>query len=277
MPQGKRQPPADAFRGPAGWCDMRNRVRLGQLAVFLLFAAVWEAVGRFGPNGSTLLPPLSVVVRTLWTLFGDPKFRNDVMVTAFEVGTAFLCVAPFSVAAGFFLAETPAAARLVNPYLSALLATPKSLFLPVFILAFGIGFAQKVTFGATLAFFVITITSQAAVRSIPLGFITLARSMGATRAQIYRHIYLPAMAPGIIGGLRLGFIFVVIGVLSAEMYSASAGLGRAIAYWGEYFQMPKLLAAVLLVVMLSIGANTALSALERSAGASQTRFLGATS
>ena len=256
---------------------MITKAGLGQLAALVLFAAAWELAGRFGANSSTVLPPLSVVVRTLWNLFGDAKFRGDVVTTVVEVGTAFCIVAPLSVAVGFFLAETPALARIVNPYLNSIMATPKSLFLPVFILAFGIGFAQKVTFGGTLAFFVIVVTSQAAVRSIPAGFVTLARSMGATRGQIYRSIYLPAMAPGIISGLRLGLIFVVIGVLSAEMYSASSGLGRAIAYWGEYFQMSNLLAAVLLIVIFSVSANAGLSVLERYAGSNRTEFLGGVS
>jgi NitT/TauT family transport system permease protein len=152
------------------------------------------------------------------------------------------------------------------------MATPKSIFLPVFILAFGIGFAQKVVFGATLAFFVITINAQGAVRSMPSGFVKLARSMGASKGQIYGQIYIPAMAPYIISGLRIGLIFVVTGVLSAEIYSASAGFGRAIANWGEYFEMPKLFAAVLLIVIFSVAANTILSVLERSGAPPRARL-----
>ena len=60
-----------------------------------------------------------------------------------------------------------------------------------------------------------------------------ARSFGATRAQIYLRIYLPAMEPLIIEGLRMGLIFTVTGVLLAEMYGSPRGIGRVIFAWGE--------------------------------------------
>ncbi len=80
------------------------------------------------------------------------------------------------------------------------------------------------------------------------------------------------MLPLIIAGLRIGFVFVVTGVLLAEMYSAPVGVGRAIVHWGEYYEIRKLLAAVLLIVFVCIVINQLLEAWERSAGTGRFNF-----
>lgn len=243
-----------------------------QMAIAAAAAVAWEVVSRRGIVNPELLPPLSDVLTTLWQLLHDPRFLADLRVTAVEVVVSFLIVAPASVVLGFFLAETPAVARLVNPVFHALMAIPKSIFLPIFILALGIGFTQKIVFGAVLAFFVIVVYAEAAVASVPSGFVTLGRAIGASRGQIYTRIYLPAMLPLIIAGLRIGFVFVVTGVLLAEMYSAPVGVGRAIVHWGEYYEIRKLLAAVLLIVFVCIVINQLLEAWERSAGTGRFNF-----
>src|SRR4029078_7902838 len=88
-------------------------------------------------------------------------------------------------AVGSFVDDNLAASRMFAPALHLLLSIPKSIFLPVFIFAFGIGFLQKVIFAVTLAFFIVVLSGIAAARSVPAGLVTAARSFGASRAQIY--------------------------------------------------------------------------------------------
>ena len=79
-----------------------------------------------------------------------------------------------------------------------------------------------------------------------------ARAFGATRLQIYLRVYLPAMEPLIVEGLRMAMIFSITGVLLAEMYGAPHGIGRVIFAWGELAKMPELFASVILVVGLTV-------------------------
>jgi len=162
------------------------------------------------------------------------------------------------------LGESLPAYRMLAPALHLALSIPKSIFLPVFIFAFGIGFLQKVIFAVTLAFFIVVLSGIAAARSVPKGMVTAARSFGASRRQIYLRIYLPAMEPLIIEGLRMGLIFTVTGVLLAEMYGAPRGLGRVIFAWGEMFKMRELFAGVLLVVLATILCNELMRAFEET-------------
>jgi NitT/TauT family transport system permease protein len=241
----------------AGWV-----ARLSPLLFLAALAAVWEAASRSGLADPRLLPPFSDVVRVLAGLLQDERFRGDLGVTLSEIAVAFAIVGPLGIGVGFFLGESLPAYRMFAPALHLLLSIPKSIFLPVFIFAFGIGFLQKVIFAVTLAFFIVVLSGIAAARSVPAGFTTAARSFGATHLQIYLRIYLPAMEPLIIEGLRMGLIFTVTGVLLAEMYGAPRGIGRVIFAWGEMLRMRELFAGVLLVVVATIIGNEILRSIE---------------
>ena len=94
-----------------------------------------------------------------------------------------------------------------------------------------------------------------AVREVPLGQVVAARSFGASRFRIYRSIYLPAMAPQVVTGLRLGVIFDIIGILLAEMYASKSGLGVLLLRWGESYAVDKLMAATVLISVATILIN----------------------
>lgn len=173
-------------------------IRLAPLVLVAALAALWEAASRFSFADPRLLPPLSDVLRVLAGLLQDARFRGDLGITLSEIAVAFAIVGPLGLAVGFFLGESLAAYRMFAPALHLLLSIPKSIFLPVFIFAFGIGFLQKVIFAVTLAFFIVVLSGIAAARSVPAGLVTAARSFGATRTQIYLRIYLPAMEPLIV-------------------------------------------------------------------------------
>jgi ABC-type nitrate/sulfonate/bicarbonate transport system permease component len=237
-------------------------IRLCPLILVAVLACVWEAASRMGWADPRLLPPFGDVIRVLIKLLQDPRFLGDLALTLQEIAVAFLIVGPLGLAVGFFLGESEAAYRMLSPILHLLLSIPKSIFLPIFIFAFGIGFLQKVIFAVTLAFFIVILSGIAAARSVPAGLVMAARSFGATRRQIYLRIYLPAMEPLIIEGLRMGMIFTITGVLLAEMYGAPHGIGRVIFAWGELAKMPELFASVLLVVALTIIFNEILRLFE---------------
>jgi NitT/TauT family transport system permease protein len=202
----------------------------------------------------------------LLRLLQDPRFVADLGLTASEVGVAFIVAAPLAISTGFLLGERLHLAQTFNPIVHFILAVPQSVFLPVFILAFGIGYFEKVLFGITHAYFVILVNSFAAVRSIPIPLVAAARVFGATPTQIYTRIYLPAMLPLILTGLRLGMIFCIIGVLLAEMYASRHGIGRLIFSWGEAYQVPELLAGILLISFLTIVVNEAMRFAELHVG-----------
>lgn len=227
-------------------------VHTAQCAAVAGILAIWQIAAPLGWVDSDTLPPFSAVVAMLWFMLQQPEFLADLQITAAEVLVAFLVMVPSGLLIGFVIGENQWLYRMTRAPLDLLMAVPKALFLPLFIFAFGIGFAEKVFFSLTLGIFVVILAGIAAVHSIPQGLINAARSMGATRMQIYLRIYLPGMIPLLLSSVRLGLIFTIFGVLVAEMYGSTKGIGRAIFEAGEAYHLKEMLAGVLLVVCISI-------------------------
>ena len=129
---------------------------------------------------------------------------------------------------------------------------PKSIFLPMFILVFGIGFQQKVAYAAFTTAFVVLMSATAAVESVRSDHIMVARSYGATQTQILLRVYVPSMMPVLLETLRISMIFNFTGVMIAEMYASRTGIGHLISNWGENFQMPQLFAGVIVLAAVAI-------------------------
>ena len=246
---------------------MRRHERLIVAAAILALFALWEGLARLGLVDPSLAPAPSVVAAALVRLAGRPEVLASLGVTAWEVAAAFLLATPLGLGLGFLLAEVPALGALFRPLVNFLFGVPKSILLPVFILVFGVSIPQKIAFGVFTTIFVLIVGGIAAVQSVPPELITVSRAYGASRAQIAREIYLPAMAPILLESARLGMVFNITAVLLCEIYGARDGIGYRIASWGENLQMPQLYAALVIVAAAAVAVNEALRAVESRLGA----------
>ena len=240
----------------------RLQILSARLALLALVLGAWELLPRAGIINPMLLPPLSQVLAMLGDLLGRPAVHEAVAVTAGEVIVAFIIAVPLGAAAGIAIAESEYAGEIFKPMLFYVFSIPKSIFLPMFILVFGIGFQQKVAYAAFTTAFVVLMSATAAVESVRADHVMVARSYGATQTQILWRIYVPSMLPILLETLRISMIFNFTGVMIAEMYASRTGIGHMIANWGENFQMPQLFAGVIVLAAVAILFNEAVRALE---------------
>ena len=245
---------------------MRRRERLIVAAVMLGLVGLWEAIVRLGRLDAGVDPAPSTVLDALTRLLSRPEVLQSLGVTAWEVLAAFLLAVPLGLLLGFLLAEVPLLGALFRPLVNFLFGVPKSIFLPVFILVFGVSTTQKIAFGVFTTIFVLIVGGIAAVQSVPRELILVSRVYGASRGQIIREIYLPAMAPILLESIRLGMVFNITAILLCEIYGARDGIGYRIAAWGENLQMPQLYAALVIVAAAAVAVNEALRRLEARLG-----------
>lgn len=230
-------------------------IKLARIAIVVAIFGLWEALSRSGIVNPRLLPSASETLGTLGELLQRAAVRNDLAVTASEVLAAFALAVPFGCMIGFLIAENRYFAEVVKPLLFFAFSIPKSIFLPMFILVFGVGFSEKVGFGFFSTIFIVIMSTTTAVESVKVEYLTVARSYGATTAQTAFRIYLPSMLPVLLEALRISMIFNLTGVILAEMYASRDGIGHQIATWGENFQMKQLLAGVVMIAAIAIVFN----------------------
>ena len=246
---------------------MRRHERVIVAASVLGLLVLWEALVRLGRLDAGLAPAPSTILDALGRLLKRPEVLTSLGVTAWEALAAFLIAVPVGLLIGFALAEVPVLGALFRPLVNFLFGVPKSIFLPVFILLFGVSIPQKIAFGVFTTIFVLIVGGFASVQSVPHELVRVSRVYGASRWQIIREIYLPAMAPILLESARLGLVFNITAVLLCEIYGARDGIGYRIAAWGENLQMPQLYAALVIVAAAAVAVNEALRLIEARLGA----------
>jgi ABC-type nitrate/sulfonate/bicarbonate transport system permease component len=233
----------------------RLGVAIARFAIVVAILALWEVLSRTGLVNPRLLPSASDTLATLGDLLQRSSVRNDLLVTASEVLAAFALAVPFGCLIGYLIAEYRYFSEVTKPLLFFVFSIPKSIFLPMFILVFGVGFAEKVGFGFVSTIFIVIMATTTAVESVKVEYLTVARSYGATPAQTAFRVYLPSMLPVLLEALRISMIFNLTGVILAEMYASRDGIGHQIATWGENFQMKQLLAGVVMIAVVAMAFN----------------------
>ena len=237
-------------------------LKAARIAIVVALFLLWELLSRTGMVNPRLLPSASDTLVMLWELLQRAGIRNDLMVTASEVLTAFILAVPVGALIGFAIAENRYFAEVAKPLLFFAFSIPKSIFLPMFILVFGVGFAQKVGFGFFSTIFIVIMSTTTAVESVKVEHLTVARSYGAKPWQTAFRVYLPSMLPVLLEALRISMIFNLTGVILAEMYASRNGIGHQIATWGENFQMKQLLAGVIMIAVIAMTFNELVRSVE---------------
>src|SRR5262249_43100609 len=167
-------------------------------AVVVGFFALWELLSRTGAVNPRLLPPATDAMAMLGNLLQRASVRGDLLVTIREVLAAFVLAVPVGVLAGFLIAENRHVGDVLKPIIFFAFSIPKSIFLPMFILVFGVGFAEKVGFGFFSTIFIVIMSTTTAVESVRVEYLSVARSYGATAAQTAFPVFLPNRQPALL-------------------------------------------------------------------------------
>jgi ABC-type nitrate/sulfonate/bicarbonate transport system permease component len=225
-----------------------------RLGVVLLLLVIWEVSARFYLDRDFISPP-SQVVMSLGSLFRTPGVPAALWLTLYEIAIGFALSAAIGAGIGLFVGLNRFAHRSFMPIILLLYGLPQVTILPIFVLLFGIGAASKIAFGVSHGMFPIMIAVAAGVQKINPVLLTSARSMGASRAQVLCHVIFPHMVPSFFTGLRLGMTGVLLGVLLAELYVSTAGIGYFTSIFTQNLQPAKLIGLVSMLALIAVILN----------------------
>jgi NitT/TauT family transport system permease protein len=186
-----------------------------------------------------------------------------VYVSGLEFVVGFALAAVSGIAMGIAVGVSDAIRDVMEPWLSALYATPVVAFAPLFVVWMGIGASSKIAVAFLLAVLPIIINTSAGIRTTEQSLIDVARSFAATRQQVFRKILIPYALPFIIAGLRLGVGRAIIGVVVAEFFGTRAGLGYLILIASQQFDTSALFVAVVILAAVGVLSVIGLHKLER--------------
>jgi ABC-type nitrate/sulfonate/bicarbonate transport system permease component len=235
---------------------------LGTLSM-LVFLALWETAVRAGAVNPLFTSSPSRIAAAALEMFGDGSIYEHLQVSAEEFFSGFALAIVIGVPLGILMGWYSRVNAVLEPFVSALYATPRIALLPLLLIWFGIGLASKVAIVFLGAIFPILVNTITGVRTIDVDFIKVARSYGATDRQMFLTVVLPSSVPMLLTGLRLGLGHALVGIVVGEMYGATRGLGYLIWVAGARFQTDRVMVGIILIAGLGVALTALLRAIER--------------
>src|SRR3989475_5690387 len=252
------------LRGPA---LSRRRAAALKLTAVLGFLALWSLVSAvvvvaklFNP---IFLPGPWMIAGSLVTLAAKGQLWGHVAATLERVAIGFTTGALLAVGLGLPAGHFRFIRNLVEPVVEMLRPIPPLAMLPLFIVWVGIGEGSKVGFITYATFFPMFVTTVHGVAQIDGRLLRAAQSLGARPRHLFFRVILPAALPDVLTGLRLGVALSFFVIVISEFVGAENGLGYLINAGRNFFLVPQMLGAALLLGLLGYAGNGLVRVLER--------------
>lgn len=243
----------------------RLRAHLIQASFVVAIAVVWYWASTQGVLNPLIVPALPAVWHQFTIILGEGLFWPDLQVTLAELAAGYAIAVGAGCSIGYLVSRSRYTIRAFDPMLAGLAATPVILIYPLYVMFFGIGMGSKIALGGTIGFFPIVLSTIAGFGSVDSLYLKAAHSMGASDAQLFRSVLVPAAFPVVLGGLRIGFIVTFLSILGGETLTSFSGLGHRIVALGEMMDTAKMYGYIVFVVVIAAALNVTVTALERHA------------
>ncbi len=244
-----------------------------QLALFAGVLAVWYVA-----TSPTLLPPIYFddpnkaafffgeplrVLERIWVWFSTGSIYPHLGVTLIETALAFGIGTVLGLAIGLWLALSPTASALLDPYIKAVNSMPRVILAPIFGVWFGLGVASKVALGVTLVFFIVFFNVYQGVREVSYTVLANARILGASDRQLLRHVYVPSAMSWVFASLHNSVGLAFVGAVVGEYLGSSRGVGYLILQAEGTFDINSVFAGIVVLTAFALLLDWAVTLAER--------------
>jgi len=249
-------------------------LRLWQGGLLLLIFVLWHVLTKPG-----LIPPfvfendqqaafffgepLKILGRIWSWFFINADIYQHLWVTLLETVLAFGIGTVLGLGCGLWLALSPMAAAITDPYIKALNSMPRVILAPIFAVWFGLGIASKVALGVTLVFFIVFFNVYQGVKEVSPVVLANARMLGASQKQLLRHVYLPSATSWVFSSLHTSVGLAFVGAVVGEYLGSSRGVGYLILQAEGSFDINTVMAGILVLTVFALMLDAAVGKLEK--------------
>jgi NitT/TauT family transport system permease protein len=241
-----------------------RKVLLGLLAV-AMFLAAWQAVFLFVPFNKLFISKPDLIWHALVDLIASGDLARDLAVSAVPFLYGFSAAVVVGVTLGVVMGWRERVSNALDPIMTVFYASPLVALAPLVIVFFGVGVSGKATIIFLLSVFPFIFNTQAGVRAVDRLLVNVVRSLGGGEKDLYLKVVLPSVLPYIVAGARIAIGRGLIGVLVAEFFAASEGIGYAIARYGDLFALDKMFACIFAIMIIAVVMTEGIRWAERAA------------
>jgi len=245
--------------------------QVGVLVVLFVFWHVMTAPGLIPPiffnsdNDAKFFfgEPVKILLRVWNWFFIDRDIYGHLWVTLVETVLAFVIGTVAGLVTGMWLALSPVAAAILDPYIKAANSMPRVILAPIFAVWFGLGIASKVALGFTLVFFIVFFNVYQGVKEVSPTVLANARMLGASRNQLLRHVYLPSAMSWVFSSLHTSVGLAFVGAVVGEYLGSARGVGYLILQAEGTFDINTVMAGILVLTLFALVLDGLVGRVER--------------
>jgi len=225
-------------------------IGLGSVVFFL---CAWELILTYVfPVNPFFFTKPSLIAAAFREQVQGAKLWHDLAISsqAFIWGFSFAVIVGIPV--GLVMGWRRRVEYSLDPFLTALYASPLIALAPLFIIVFGVGVLGKAALVFLLSVFPFIFNTFAGVKSTDSLLINVIRSFGGREKDLYLKVILPSTIPYIIAGARLAIGRGLVGIIVGEFYAASEGIGFAISQAGDTYRLPEMFVGIIILSLIAV-------------------------
>lgn len=231
------------------------------LLVIVAVLVLWELAVQLFRIPAYLIPAPGAVVGQL--IADWPELWRQTLVTTYATLGGFALTIVVAIPLAVLIAYSRLMESLIYPILVFSQSVPKVAVAPLFVVWFGFGVLPKVIAAFLLGFFPVVVSTVMGLKSVEPDMIDLARSMKATRLQIFIKIRFPQALPSIFSGLKVAVTLAVVGAVVGEFVGSNSGIGYVLQIANGNFDLPLMFAALFLLSMIGVVLFAAVDLVEK--------------
>ncbi|MDR2782639.1 MAG: ABC transporter permease [Treponema sp.] len=221
--------------------------------ILVVFFSFWELVSTLQWVNPLFIPPFSKIVRSTFNMLIHKNLLNDIATSAGRAAAGTVLAVVFGVPAGLVLALPYRALKTVlGSFTDVLSQVNPFILFHILILFLGIGEEVKITIVVWSAVWPIMFNTASGIEDSDRLLFKAGRAFGGGRLVFFRKIVLPAAAPKIFSGIRIGAGYSLFMLIAAEMMGGKSGLGWQILNYQSSFQIESIFSAALVIALLGI-------------------------
>ena len=231
------------------------------LVILGALAGAWELWVWAGEVPKWQLPAPSAIAQEL--VQSRALLWDNTLVTLEEVALGFLAALAAGLALAALIAYSRILERSIYPIIIASQTIPIIAIAPLLLIWVGYGITPKVIIVALISFYPIAVNTVDGLKSIDPDLVSMMRTLGASRWQVFTKLQIPASLPSMFSGIKIGISVSVIAAVIGEWVGASAGLGYLITYSQPLFLTSRVFAAIVVLSAMGISLFVLASLAER--------------
>ncbi len=232
---------------PVGPGFLRKLMPLAGIFAFLLAWQLFVVIWKMPPY----LLPSPVAIAT--TFVSDlPDLLRHGWVTVYEMLAGYALAVGIAIPLAIAITSSARFNEFVMPTMLFFQIVPKVAIAPLFLVWFGVGTTPKVLVAFLISFFPIVIDAAVGLRSMSVEMADLARSMGATRLQVFSRFRLPTSLPYLFSGLKVAATLAIAGTVVGEFVGADKGLGYLLLVTNSNMQTSLMFATIVALTIIGL-------------------------